>query len=132
VEIGSTQKLFSPLSSDIYTFNPTILTFMKIKKGDSITVIAGKDRGKKGTVLRALPKADKVIIEGVNMRKKHIKKREDYNGHVQPGSVVERAMPMHVSNVMLIDPKSGKRTRVGYTQDKGKKVRIARKSGAVV
>lgn len=87
-------------------------------------VIAGKDRGKTGQVSEALPQTDSVIVEGVNLRKKHIRARGD-----KPGQVVEKVHPIHVSNVMLVDPKTSKRTRVGIEQKDGKRVRIAKKSG---
>lgn len=100
---------------------------MKIKKGDSVLVIAGKDRGKKGDVLRAFPKTEQVLIDGVNIVKRHQKSRR----RGQAGQIVERSVPIHVSNVALV--KDGKPVRVGYITegegDKAKKVRIARPSG---
>lgn len=95
---------------------------MKIKKGDQVIVITGKDKGKSGKVLRALPKEDRVLVEGVNVRKKHLKKNRNTK---QGGGIVDRALPIHVSNVMAVDAKSGKRTRVGSKPDQkiGKKVR---------
>jgi len=102
---------------------------MKIKKGDSVIVLSGKDRGKDGTVTRAFPKKDKVLIEGVNLIKKHQKSQK----RGQAGQIVERPMPVHVSNVALKDKKSNKPVRVGYTTEgegeTQKKVRIARQSG---
>jgi large subunit ribosomal protein L24 len=77
---------------------------MKIKKGDSVIVITGKDKGATGTVIRALPKEDKVIVEGVNMRKKHQRAKRD----AQKGQIVEKPMPIHVSNVMRADKKTTK------------------------
>ncbi len=104
---------------------------MKIKKGDTVIVITGKDKGKSGKVVRALPKESRVLVEGVNMRKKHLKKKRDTK---QGGGIVERALPIHVSNVMTLDSKSGKGTRVGYTTEgkKGSKKRIAKSSGTVI
>ncbi len=99
---------------------------MKIKKGDTVIVTTGKDRGKSGTVVRALPKEGKVIIEGINIVKKHKRAARE----TSQGQIVERAMPINVSNVALKDPKGGKPTRVGYKIEGGKKVRIAKKSGA--
>ena len=98
---------------------------MKIKTKDNVIVIAGKDKGKKGKVLRALPKEDKVVIEGINMRKKH--QRANRKG--LKGETVEFAAPVHVSNVMIEDTKSKKGTRIGYKMVNGKKIRISRKSG---
>ncbi|HEY4486630.1 MAG TPA: 50S ribosomal protein L24 [Candidatus Paceibacterota bacterium] len=101
---------------------------MKIKKGDNIIVISGKDRGKTGKITKALPKEDRVVIEGVNIKKKHSRPRKGN----QKGQIIEFAAPIHVSNVQLLDPKSGKGTRVGFSLEKGKKVRIAKKSKTVI
>lgn len=98
---------------------------MKIRKGDNVIVIAGTDKGKTGKVVRAFPKMESVIVEGVNVKKRHKKAtRSD-----QHGQIVEKTMPVHVSNVQLVDPKAEKPTRIGYKEVKGKKVRIALKSG---
>ncbi len=97
---------------------------MKIKKGDKVIVVSGAEKGKTGTVTRALPKTSQVLIEGVNLRKKHEKSRQGG----RQGQIVERATPLHVSNVMLLDPKSGKGTRVSIKRDNGKRARIAVKS----
>ena len=96
---------------------------MKIKKNDNIIVIAGKDKGKTAKVLRAFPKADLVIVEGVNMRKKHERARKSGS----KGQIVEKAMPIHVSNVMLLEGKKG--VRVGSKMIGDKSVRISRKTG---
>lgn len=101
---------------------------MKIKKGDNVIVIAGKDKGKSGKVVRAIPDRDQVIIEGTNMRKRHQKPRSSN----QKGQIVEFSAPLHVSNVMIKDPKTGKPTRVGSKEEKGKNVRVAKKSGTVL
>lgn len=101
---------------------------MKIHKGDSVAVIAGKDKGRTGKVLRALPARDLLIVEGVHVRKKH--QRAQKQG--QKGQVIDKTHPIHVSNVMLIDPKTNKPTRVRMREKDGKKVRVARKSGAVI
>jgi len=98
---------------------------MRIKKGDNVIVIAGKDKGKKGKVSKAIPDLDKVVVEGANMRKKHLKSKKKG----QPGQIVEFAVPIHVSNVAIADPKSGKPTRIGIKVEGGKRVRIAKKSG---
>ncbi len=97
---------------------------MKLKTGDKVVVIAGKSKGKEGTIISVLKDEDKVVVEGVNMVKKHIKP----NGQ-QSGSIVEKEAPIHISNVMIVDPKTKKATRIGHTTNKaGKKVRVARKS----
>lgn len=102
---------------------------MKIKKGDAVIIIAGKDKGKQGNVIMAMPKSETVLVEGVNMGVKHQKSRR--RGSL--GQIIERAMPVHVSNVALLDKKTGKAARVGYaTEGEGKdakKVRILRPSG---
>lgn len=98
---------------------------MKLKVGDKVIIIAGKNKGKTGKITKILRNKDKVIIEGINMVKKHLK--PDANN--QTGSIIEREAPIHISNVMLVDPKTGKRTRVGYDFDKkNNKIRIAKKS----
>ena len=96
---------------------------MKIKQGDKVVVIAGKDKGKEGKVLKTLRDSSKVIVEGVNIVKKHIKP----NGG-EDGRIAEIEAPLHVSNVMLYDDKVKKGTRVGYEIKKGKKVRVSKKS----
>lgn len=101
---------------------------MKIKKGDKVVVIAGKNRGTTGTVLRALPEHDQVIIEGVHVVKKH----QRANRRGSKGQVVERSMPIHVSNVQLVDPKTGKGTRVRIERTADGVKRIAVKSGSVL
>lgn len=102
---------------------------MHVKKGDSVIVITGKDKGKKGRVLAAYPKKDRVLVEGINLIKKHSRPSQ---ANPQGGIVTQEA-PIHVSNVSLIDPKSGKPTRIGYkVLDNGKKVRVAKKSGEVI
>ena len=101
---------------------------MKIKSGDNVAVIAGKQKGVTGKVLRVLPKDGRVLVEGINMKKRHQKSRR----RSEKGQIVEVAHPIHVSNVMLIDPQTGKPTRVGYNLDGAKKARIARKSQALI
>ena len=97
---------------------------MKIKTGDKVVVIAGKDKGKQGKITKVLKEENKVIVEGINMIKKHVKP----NGQTA-GSIVDMEAPIHASNVMILDPKSNKGTRVGHTTDKkGKKIRISRSS----
>jgi len=100
----------------------------KIKKGDTVIVIAGKEKGKDGKVVRVLRKQDKVILDGLNTVKKHLKPNQA--GKV--GQIVEKSMPMHISNVQLKDPKTGKPTRVRMETKKDKKVRVAVKSGTEI
>ncbi|MBS4175700.1 50S ribosomal protein L24 [Bacillus sp. FJAT-49736] len=101
---------------------------MHVKKGDKVMVITGKDKGKTGVILASFPKKDRVIVEGVNIIKKHSKPSQ-----VNPqGGIISQEAPIHVSNVMLLDPKSNEPTRVGYTEVNGKKVRVAKKSGEVL
>jgi len=101
---------------------------MKIKKGDNVIIIAGKDKGKTGKVLTAFPKDERVLVEGMNIKKRHQRPTRQ-NQH---GQVVEKAFPLHVSNVAIVDPKTNKATRIGYKIEGGKKVRFARKSGVVI
>lgn len=90
---------------------------MHVKKGDKVMVISGKDKGKTGVILTAYPKKDRVLVEGVNIIKKHIKP----NQANPQGGIVSQEAAIHVSNVMLIDPKTGEPTRVGYKVEDGKK-----------
>lgn len=102
---------------------------LHVKKGDQVIVITGKDKGKKGRVLAAFPSENRVLVEGVNMVKKHQKP----NQANPQGGIITKEAPIHSSNVMLIDPKSGQPTRVNYkVLDNGKKVRVANKSGEVI
>ncbi|WP_100408277.1 50S ribosomal protein L24 [Bacillus solitudinis] len=98
---------------------------MHVKKGDTVKVISGKDKGKQGVVLEAFPKKSRVLVEGVNVVKKHAKPSQD---NPQGGILTQEAL-IHSSNVMPIDPKSGEPTRVGFSEKDGNKVRIAKKSG---
>ncbi len=101
---------------------------LKIKKDDEVIVITGKDKGKKGTVLKVLPKESRVLVSGVNLVKKHQKP-----SMAGAGGIINKEAAIHISNVALVDPKEGKATRVGYTVLKdGAKVRVARRSGEVV
>jgi large subunit ribosomal protein L24 len=101
----------------------------RIKRDDQVIVISGKDRGKKGKVLRVDPTNDKVIVEGLNMIKRHQKAQQTGPTSQQQGGVIEREALIHVSNVALLDPKDGKPTRVGVEIVDGKRFRIARRSG---
>jgi large subunit ribosomal protein L24 len=101
---------------------------MKLKKGDNVIVTTGKDKGKKGKIMRVLPALNKVIVEGLNMVKKHQKPRKSN----EKGTTISISMPMNASNVMMLDPKSGKPTRLGKKKVGDKFVRIARKSNQEV
>ncbi len=97
---------------------------MNFKTGDKVVVISGKDKGKEGKITTTLKKENKVVVEGINIVKKHIKP----NGQ-NAGSIIEMEAPIHASNIMIVDPKTGKRTRIGHSTDKkGKKVRVTKKS----
>ena len=101
---------------------------MKVKKGDTVVVVAGKDRGLKGKVIAAYPKLDKVLVEGVNRVKKHTRIRTTQRG-AKTGGIVTQQAPIHVSNVMVVDT-DGRPTRIGYRiDDNGQKIRVARRSG---
>jgi large subunit ribosomal protein L24 len=98
----------------------------KIKKGDTVIVITGKDKGQKGEVLKAYPEESRVLVAGVNIKARHTKPSQ-----ADPqGGIKRKEAPIHVSNVAHVDPTSGKPTRVGFkTDDKGRKVRVAKRSG---
>jgi large subunit ribosomal protein L24 len=99
---------------------------MKIKKGDRVVVLKGKDRGKEGTVMRVLPTEGKVIVDGVNVAKKHQKPTKS----TMQGGIIDKDMPIDASNVAIVSPKDGKATRVGYKiEDDGTKVRICKRTG---
>lgn len=98
---------------------------MRVKQGDKVTVLSGKDRGKQGVILEAYPKTERVLVEGINMVRIHAKPSQEN----PQGGILNQEAPIHVSNVLPIDPKSGEPTRVGYEVRDGKKVRIAKKSG---
>jgi len=99
---------------------------MKIRKGDKVRVLAGKDRGKEGHVSRAMPAENKVIVDGVNMAKRH---QKPTNATMQ-GGIIDKAMPVHVSNVAIVSPGDNKPTRVGYRfTEAGEKVRICKRTG---
>ncbi len=97
---------------------------MKIKKGDKVVILTGRDKGKTGEVLKALPRESKVIVQGVNVAKRHTRPSQ-----ASAGGIVEREKPIHVSNVAAIDPKDNKPTRIGFKVVGDEKVRIARRSG---
>jgi len=100
----------------------------RIRKGDEVMVLAGRDRGKKGNVLRVMQEDDRVVVQGVNMVKRHTRQSMR-----QQGGIVEKETPIHISNVSLVDPNSGKPTRVGFKfLDDGRKVRFAKASGETI
>lgn len=100
---------------------------MKIKKGDQVIVTTGRDKGKQGEVLRAMPKTNKVVVQGVNMVKRHTRPSQ-----TNAGGIISKEAPIDVSNVALIDPETGKPTRVSFKIVDGEKVRVAKKSGKVI
>ena len=106
----------------------------RIRRDDTVIVISGKDRGKTGKVLRVDPKKQKVIVEGLNIVKRHQRPQQVQGAQraEQVGGVVEKEGPIHISNVMLVDPKEKKPTRVGVTREGGERVRVARRSGAKI
>jgi large subunit ribosomal protein L24 len=101
---------------------------MKIHKGDQVEIVAGKDKGKRGEVLRVLPASERVIVKGANIAKRHRKARKEG----EKGERVEMEASIHISNVMLLDPETNKPTRVGYRIEGGEKVRFAKRSGKVI
>jgi large subunit ribosomal protein L24 len=103
----------------------------RIKSGDEVVVMGGKDRGKKGKVLRVEPNKNRVYVEGLNIVKRHQRPQQVAGAQraEQVGGVIEREGPIHVSNVMLLDPKDGKPTRLGVEIADGKRYRIAKRSG---
>jgi large subunit ribosomal protein L24 len=104
---------------------------LKIRRDDTVRIIAGKDRGKTGRVLRVDPRKDKVYVEGANIVKRHMRPRtlRDTQRAQELGGIIEKEGPIHVSNVMLIDPDSGEPTRVGVKREGDRRVRVAKRSG---
>ena len=100
----------------------------KIRKGDTVMVLTGRDKGKKGSVLKVMPLEDRVLVQGVNMVKRHSR-----GGGTQAPGIIDKEAPVHVSNVALMDPKDGKPTRITFkVLEGGKKVRVAKRAGEVV
>jgi large subunit ribosomal protein L24 len=99
---------------------------LKIRRDDQVLVISGKDRGKTGRVLEVDPKKQRVYVEGLNIVKRHQRPRP---GSTDPGGVIEKPGPIHISNVMLIDPSDSKPTKVGIVREDGKRFRVARRTG---
>jgi large subunit ribosomal protein L24 len=100
---------------------------LKIKKGDNVIVISGRDKGRSGEVLKVFPEDRRLIVQGVHMARRHTKPRMG-----DPGGIVDKELTIHVSNVAHVDPQSGKATRIGYQVIGDKKVRVARRSGEVI
>ena len=101
---------------------------MRIRKGDTVKVLSGNDKGKTGEVLEVIPKTQKIVVKGVNIRKKHVKPRKQG----EEGGIIPREGAMPVSKVNVVCPKCGKVTKVGYTMEKDQKVRVCKKCGAKI
>lgn len=101
---------------------------LKIKKGDQVIVLAGRERGKTGEVVRVIPSKERAVVQDLNMIKRHTKP----SASNPQGGIAESEAPIHISNLAIVDPDSGKGTRVGYKMDGDKKVRFAKKSGKTV
>ncbi len=100
----------------------------RIRKGDNVVVLAGKDKGRSGEVIKMMPKDDKALVRGINMVKRHQRQSQ-----TQEGGIISKEAPIHLSNVSLSDPKDGKPTKVRFeVQKDGSKVRVAKRSGAVI
>ncbi len=107
---------------------------LKVRRDDMVKVIAGKDRGKTGRVLRVEPERQRVYVEGLNMQKRHLRPRtvRDVQRQQEVGGIVHKEGPIHVSNVMLLDPETGEATRVSVKREGGRRVRMAKRSGAEI
>lgn len=104
------------------------MIMLKVKKGDEVVVITGKYKGKKGKILKVFPEDNKIIVSGVNLVKKHTKPSQ-----VSEGGIITKELPIHISNVAHIDPKTGESTKVGFKiLENGSKVRVAKKSGEII
>ena len=101
---------------------------MKLKKGDTVKVLSGNDKGKTGEILEIMPKDSKIIVKGVNIRKKHTKPRKQG----EQGGIIPSEFPIHSSKVALVCPKCGKVTKIGYKEEKDAKVRVCKKCGATL
>jgi large subunit ribosomal protein L24 len=99
----------------------------KIRKGDSVVVLSGKDKGRTGEVLQVMPKDDKAVVRGINVVKRHQRQTQ-----TQEAGIISKEAPIHLSNLAVADPKDGKPTRVGFRVEDGKKVRVAKRSGEVI
>ncbi|MBK8721403.1 MAG: 50S ribosomal protein L24 [Saprospiraceae bacterium] len=100
---------------------------LKVKKGDKVKVIAGNNKGEEGEIVKVYPEKNRAVVEGVNMRKRHAKGNQPGSGQIQ-----EFAAPIHISNLMVIDPKNGQPTRVGRKEVDGKLVRYSKKTGEIL
>ena len=119
---------FEDLDREVGNFASFLQNELKLKKGDEVVVIAGKDRGKKGSILRVIVSQARVVVSGVGRVKRHTKPSA-----ISAGGIIEKEMPIHISNVALSDPKTGKPSRIGFkVLNDGKKVRIAKRSGEQV
>ncbi|MCX6721311.1 MAG: 50S ribosomal protein L24 [Candidatus Staskawiczbacteria bacterium] len=101
---------------------------MKVKKGDNILVIAGKDKGRTGKIMKSFPRELKVLVEGINLKKKHVRPKKEG----EKGQIVQIPAPLDISNIKVICPKCGKATRVGYAVDKDIKNRICKKCKQII
>ena len=101
---------------------------MRIKKGDTVKILSGNDKGKTGEVLEVIPKTNKIIVKGVNIRKKHIKPRKQG----EEGGIISAECAIHSAKANVVWPKCGKATKIGYVEEKGEKVRVCKKCGAKI
>lgn len=101
---------------------------MKIKKGDTVYIISGKDRGKTGKVIRAIPKENRILVEGISLVKRHQRPRKAR----EKGQIIEKPLAIHVSNASILDPKTNKPSRIGFSIVQDKKVRVSKKSGGQI
>ena len=101
---------------------------MRIKKGDTVEVLSGNDKGKQGEILKVIPKTDKIVVKGVNLRKKHVKPRKQG----EEGGIIETEIAIYSSNVNVVCPKCKKVTKIGYKLENDKKIRICKKCGAEI
>ena len=99
----------------------------KIRKGDKVVILAGKDKGRTGEVIQVMPKEDVALVRGINMVKRHQRQSQ-----TQEAGIINKEAPIHLSNLGVADPKDGKPTRVGFVEKDGKKVRVAKRSGATI
>ncbi|MWC16666.1 50S ribosomal protein L24 [Brucella melitensis] len=99
----------------------------KIRKGDSVVVLSGKDKGRKGEVLKVMPKDEQALVSGINIVKRHQRQTQ-----TQEAGIISKEAPIHLSSLAIADPKDGKPTRVGFRVEDGKKVRVAKRSGALI
>lgn len=122
------QKSYASRKKRFQKVNRHAVAKMKIKKGDTVMVVSGKDKGKTGEVLRSIPSKGRVVVDGVAMMKRHMRR----TGANQSGRIVERPAAINASNVMILDPESKKPTRVGREKQNGKNVRMTKKSKTVL